>query len=472
MSTGSSTYTNPVFPENFPDPFVLRFNGRYYAYATSPERVDAAGQLVFPVLSSRDLVHWEAHGRVLAAPDLPGIDAYWAPEVAYANGKFYLYYAAGNDADPNHHLRVAVAEHPLGPWVDSGKNLTPEELFAIDAHPFRDPQDGRWYLYYARDSLTPPYAGTGLAVDELITMEQLAGSPREVLRPFSAWQLFELQRAIKQHLDWYTVEGPFVIWRDGRYVCFYSGGRWENPNYGVSYALADAPQGPWSEEVGLEGPSLLRTVPDRVIGPGHNSVIMGPDLLTDYIVYHGWDLAGTARFPRIDRITWEGTRPEIRGPTSDPQPMPRAADIACWFEHGEPEDVWAARGNWTSFDGGTGALGEARLALQEVQESFVAETSARGLEDASAFGVAVGPLEAVVEADALRCGECSVSLPAGFRRDAWHRLSLRRSGGALTITLDEYPTLTVPDPGSPAEVALLTGSGAVFSHFALTRLEG
>ena len=471
MSNGSPTYTNPIYPADFPDPFILRFNGCYYAYATSPQRVAAAGQLVFPMLSSRDLVNWEEHGRALAAPDLPGIDAYWAPEVAYSNGKFYLYYAAGNDADPNHHLRVAVAEHPLGPWRDSGRNLTPGELFAIDAHPFRDPQDGRWYLYYARDSVAPPFAGTGLAVDELVTMEELAGTPREVLRPFADWQVFELQRAIKQNLDWYTVEGPFVMRKGDRYVCFYSGGRWENPNYGVSYALADSPLGPWKEEVGFGGPPLLRTVPE-VIGPGHNSVIVGPDLITEYIVYHGWDPTGTGRFPRIDRLTWDGCRPQVHGPTIAPQPAPRLGEVATWFDHGEPGPKWEARGNWTAFDGGTGTLGAARLTLREPVSRFVAETSVRGLEDAQGFGIAVGSLEVVFETDVLRCGERAVPLPAGFRRDVWHRLSLQRTDGTLTVTVDEYPTLRLPDSGEPASLALLTGVGAVFSHFSLTRVQG
>src|SRR5262245_12468914 len=33
-SSGGPTYTNPVFALNFPDPFVLREGGRYYAFAT------------------------------------------------------------------------------------------------------------------------------------------------------------------------------------------------------------------------------------------------------------------------------------------------------------------------------------------------------------------------------------------------------------------------------------------------------
>jgi hypothetical protein len=303
-------------------------------------------------------------------------------------------------------------------------------------------------------------------------MEKLAGAPREVLRPFAEWQVFELQRAIKQGLDWYTVEGPFVMRMGDRYVCFYSGGRWENPNYGVSYALADSPLGPWKEEVGAGGPPLLRTIPDHVVGPGHNSAVVGPDLLTQYLVYHGWDPACTARFPRIDRLTWDGSRPRVDGPTFEPQPAPPRADLADWFEHGEPGPAWEARGNWTAFEGGVGTLGEAHLTLRETATTFIAETSVRGLEQARGFGLAIGGRQMAIDAEALRCGERSTPLPGGFRHDVWHRLAVRRTAGELTVTLDEFPTLRVPGCAEPAEIALLSGEGAVFSHFALTHLEG
>ena len=76
---------------------------------------------------------------------------YWAPEVVEADGRFWLYYSVGH-GDAGHHLRVAVADHPFGPFRDTGVNLTPHEQFAIDPHPFRD-DDGTWYLFYARDVL-------------------------------------------------------------------------------------------------------------------------------------------------------------------------------------------------------------------------------------------------------------------------------------------------------------------------------
>jgi GH43 family beta-xylosidase len=466
------TYTNPVYHRDFPDPFVLRFNGRYYAYGTSPHPVTAPGQPVFPMLSSTNLVDWQEEGHALAALDLRGADAYWAPEVAYHNGRFYLYYAVGNGANPNHHLRVAIADHPLGPWTDSGRNLTPHEIFAIDAHPFQDPADGRWYLYYARDSLNPPFAGTGLAVDELVDMRALAGAPREVLRPFAEWQVFELHRAIKQHLDWYTIEGPFVLRVGGRYVAFYSGGRWENPNYGVSYALANHPLGPWTEDAGADGPPILRTIPGQVIGPGHNCVVLGPDLRTTYLVYHGWDPDGAGRYPRIDPVWFVDGRPHSHAPTYNPQPAPPLPDLLCFFAEGLPEPC-EATGNWRLTNVGiTATSPKSRLTPRLPLGDFVAETSVRSRDNGRGYGFALGDLRITVDERWLSAGETQVPLPDGFNHAAWHGLLLRREGDRVTVTLDQYPTLTIAEASRGDRLSLTGGTGAEFSHLALTRLQG
>ena len=459
-NTNHATYTNPVYPHDFPDPFVLRFRGRYYAYATG--RADDGR--FFRLASSLDLVHWEAHGGALEPLAIAGAEDYWAPEVAYSEGRFYLYYATGHSADPDHHLRVAVAEHPLGPWCDMGKNLTPHEIFAIDAHPFRDPRDGLWYLYYARDLMHPPYAGTGLAVDRLTAMDRLEGNARDVLRPYADWQVFELHRAVKNNLDWYTIEGPFVVLHEGRYVCFYSGGRWENPNYGVGYALADHPLGPWMDDANAAGPQVLFTAPGQVIGPGHNSVILGPDLTTPYIVYHGWDPDCTARTMRIDELLWLDGRPGCAGPSSGPVPAPRLPDRLLLFDEPSFSASDSDQG-WERIADGLQAVRDgARLKIGDSAGEFRAEVSLRHCEGS---GVAVGDLEILIGRDSLTAGSVAVPLPPGFRPDAWHTLLLHRSDGRLDVVLDDYPSLSANPGATPAGITLVGSNGCTFGHAAV-----
>jgi beta-xylosidase len=154
----TQTYTNPVYQSYFADPFVWKYQGVYYAIGTGP--AEAEGQVeeigkrrVFPLLRSDDLVNWHFAGNALMRPDPALGDNFWAPEVAYCDGTFYLYYSVGHE-DKNHQLRVATSNEPLGPYQDVGEPLlNPASCpFAIDPHPFCD-DDGQWYLFYARDFL-------------------------------------------------------------------------------------------------------------------------------------------------------------------------------------------------------------------------------------------------------------------------------------------------------------------------------
>ena len=51
---------------------------------------------MFLVLRSTDLASWTPVGSALGAVLPPDYgDAYWAPEVAFADGRFILYYLSG-----------------------------------------------------------------------------------------------------------------------------------------------------------------------------------------------------------------------------------------------------------------------------------------------------------------------------------------------------------------------------------------
>jgi len=303
-------YTNPVWSGYLADPFVLKWQGEYYAYGTGGNAGDVRQPdgNVFPVLHSIDFVHWEQVGGALRP--LPGAEAYWAPEVAARDGRFYLYYsAAGGGTDDTHRLRVAVADHPAGPFLDSGRLLLPDEGFSIDAHPFRDPKDGRWYLFFAKDFFDAR-VGTALAVVPLADdMLSTAGPVTTILRPSADWQIHARNRTIYgQTWDaWHTVEGAFVVFHEGRYYLLYSGGAWHTSEYGVGYAVADSVLGPYQEPEA--GPVILRGVPGHVLGPGHNSVVLGPDDRTPFLAYHAWDSEQTARRLCLDPLVWTADGP-------------------------------------------------------------------------------------------------------------------------------------------------------------------
>lgn len=293
----------------FADPFVTRTDEGYVALGTRPATPDSDPGLHFEVLSSPDLTHWSRRGGALVALDPSMGDEYWAPEVVAAGGQWWMYYSVGHGI-AGHHLRVAHSESPYGPYEDVGVDLTPDERFAIDAHPFVD-DDGSTYLFYARDVLDAERPGTHLAVGQLEEPTRL-GPAQEVLRPYADWQVYERFRPMYDGIyDWHTLEGPSVVRRLGRYWMTFSGGAWTGPGYAVSWAVADHPLGPW-HPAPADAAQLLRS-DDDLIGPGHNSLVVGPDG-RDVIAFHAWDAALTRRELHLRRIDFGADGPRVGEP--------------------------------------------------------------------------------------------------------------------------------------------------------------
>ncbi|MDD2475775.1 MAG: family 43 glycosylhydrolase, partial [Dysgonamonadaceae bacterium] len=106
------------------DPFILLHNNTYYAYGTGADDGIA-------VLTSDDLKVWEkpkgvGSGLALHKYFSYGDKWFWAPEVYYVNGKFYMYYSA------EEHICVAVSDSPLGPFKQTIQKPMLESEKAID----------------------------------------------------------------------------------------------------------------------------------------------------------------------------------------------------------------------------------------------------------------------------------------------------------------------------------------------------
>ncbi|HEX2640009.1 MAG TPA: glycoside hydrolase family 43 protein, partial [Pyrinomonadaceae bacterium] len=335
---GPATYSNPVYNSSFPDPFVLKFGGTYFAYCTGHWKDGN----VFGVLQSSNLVDWREIGGAMRPLDSDA-PYYWAPEVTYHAGKFYLYYSVGNETLME--IRLAVSDRPEGGFTDAGVRLTFAE-FAIDPHVFTD-RDGSRYMFYATDFLEHTHIGTGTVVDRMLAWDKLEGAPRPVTRAKYDWQVYDPQRKEKGGVRWHTVEGPFVLERKGRYYEMFSGGNWQNTTYGVSFASSDSVMtaGEWEQfSDGAKVLPILRTVPERIVGPGHNCVVYGPNNRELYCVYHRWTEAG--RVLSIDRMDFAGDRIFIIGATDTPQPAPFPPKIRDPFDTTLDTSLWECEGEW------------------------------------------------------------------------------------------------------------------------------
>jgi len=463
----SETYINPVYPHSFPDPFVLKFRGEYFAFCTG----DADDGNVFGILRSRDLVDWSYVGSAME-PIASRPPFYWAPEVIYDNGKFYIYYSAGNEVLME--IRVAVSDRPDGGFVDAGVRLTKEE-FAIDAHVFID-DDGQRYMFYATDFLEYSHIGTGTVVDRMIDLKTLEGDPRPVTRAKYDWQVYDPARKEKGGVRWYTVEGPTVLKRKQKYFEMFSGGNWQNKTYGVSFAMTDSIKSTDEWQQFSDGEKILpilRTIPDKVIGPGHNSVVRGPNNRELFCIYHRWTEAG--RVLAIDRMDFAGDRLFVTGPTTTKQPAP--------FQPLKNEQI--LQENLDGWSLGNDEFisspdEKCELAMDLASESFLleftfklAETSANGrfaIEiGETRFELAGDPVKATLRSDAVIK---EIEFPADFDLSAWHLIRAEKNGTRCRVMIDDISRMAEVRSASKSDKITISSRGFRTSVSAIELTQG
>jgi GH43 family beta-xylosidase len=474
-------YHNPVYRRGFPDPFVLKHRGVYWAYCTGAWN---DGRW-FGILRSYDLSIWEEIGG--AVEPIPAIGTCrWAPEVSYHNGRFYLYYSLGDEATMT--LRVAVADHPAGPFIDTGRVLS-EETFAIDAHIFVD-DDGSRHLFYATDYLEHSHIGTGTARRRLADPLTPAEPSTPVTRARYDWQVYDPQRVEKGGVRWHTIEGPTVLKHKGQYYQMFSGGNWQNPSYGVSYAISPTLTNPdeWRQVAdGEEVLPLLRTIPGVVIGPGHNSVVRGPNNRDLVCVYHLWATDGSERIMAIDRLDWAGERMILLGPSTTPQllPLPTISDFfASEYTEGLGPLWECTGGNWRTAAGEALQEGEgtAKATLLYPATHYLVEVSVRAISTAGRYGVALGDeihftldpaqgqaIGAVWTGDEWR--ETILPLPEDWSAEVYHLLRVEVNGPVVTMQLDKaaarWAVVRSKRGSLPVSLWSENGSGA-FAGFSLS----
>ncbi len=192
-------YRNPVLRGMHPDPSILRVGEDYYMVNSS---------FIFfpciPISHSRDLVHWQVIGHAVTdrkwaeehLGPLEGGRGFWAPDISYYNGRFYICATLRNNDDAPYiqTQMVTSADRPEGPYD------TPviHNVRGIDPSIFTD-DDGKRYMLVNRGA----------------RMMEISPDGREILS--------------EPELIWYghsgkAPEGPHLLKKDGYYYCFLAEG--------------------------------------------------------------------------------------------------------------------------------------------------------------------------------------------------------------------------------------------------------
>ncbi|MDR2560597.1 MAG: family 43 glycosylhydrolase, partial [Holophagales bacterium] len=310
----------------YADPEIHRFDGKFWVYATRSAPYER--QLNLDCFGSDNLVSWTKHEAIIDEDSLPDSwRCFWAPTVARKDGYYYLLVGTNDlnlgsaanefsvgDVSGMYLLR---SKSPKGPFVQfMGKNvpLIQDNYFgaqAIDANLFLD-DDNTMYLVYGgwttclmakfRDDMTgfvplgkenwkkhndPDRDAHELNhfMDYFVHLTNFGGRGAT-----NNLKLGELNYDMGfLGTNEYLEEGPIIYKFDGYYYLMYSVGGWTGDTYGLRYAIAKSPMGPYTT---IPGRFLQTRYSVGARGTGHHSMVYVEENGTWLNTYHRRPIGG------------------------------------------------------------------------------------------------------------------------------------------------------------------------------------
>ncbi|VDC03045.1 unnamed protein product [Peniophora sp. CBMAI 1063] len=286
----ADTYTNPIIPGNWADPWVFQWNDMYYLVPTS----GSADVIVIP---SKTLDSFDASaGTVVWSTNWTG--NFWAPELHQIDGEFYIYGASQDgdlDSDRRTHvLKGTDPNDPTAPFEDLGVISTPDLNYMIDSTVLQN-YNGKNYMIWSGKESTEADTVQYLYITEMSSPTTLVGERTMIHSPYwpdgsrKDWQWSP------SSTDYGVNEGPEILQHgDKTFVVYSACGSWD-----ACYSLAIMglngtdldpldPNAWWAKD---DGPVF--TQDDVTVGTGHASFPVDADGVP-YVTFHGWNATASA----------------------------------------------------------------------------------------------------------------------------------------------------------------------------------
>ena len=277
------TYNNKFLEDRIPnqwpsygvgDPYVYRFNGRYYLYCSTKDNYIGVKAWVSDDMMSWTPITGSGLKEGFVCEDPTTVSAY-APEVIYKDGYFYMCQSSGGNG---HYLYRATK--PEGPFIKISDNFGE----SIDGSFFIDDDENMYFLR---------------ASDKGIILKKYDDN----------FEFIDQEVIYSTFMNGWT-EGPYLLKRDGMYYLTYTGNHIMSNAYRVSYSYAS--ESDFKDNYTFnQGNVLLINTDEDFYGLGHSSTVMGPDMDSYYIAYHNLINRNPTRNFNLARLSFNGSNMSV-----------------------------------------------------------------------------------------------------------------------------------------------------------------
>ena len=284
---GNSLLANQWSNYGLSSPFIMRFNGEYYLYASTTSNANENGIRAW---KSKDLIHYEPitgeglpKGYVVSN-SIGATTSARAPEVYYYNGSFYMYESYSDGAG---HF-ILKADHPEGPFTSLTNGSIDEKY---DGTLVFDKDENPYFVTAGKKNIN---VSTMEGMNSIISTDLVVNGTDKYLAT--------------------SAESPSIFEYMGKYYLLYSSCYDKTDGYQMNYAVSDG----WEDETpsglansfryGATNKLLVNADASKgFTGLGHPSIVLGPDLDSYYVAYDCLD-SGSQNLHslNIDRLLIDG----------------------------------------------------------------------------------------------------------------------------------------------------------------------
>ncbi len=292
------------------DPSTLITDGSTYFFFSTGSGV--------PYRYSTDLRNWSDGGKIFAGSPpawviaaVPGYDPgnwAWAPDVAYFNGKYHVYYSVSSWGTITSVVGLVTSPSLTSPsWTDQGKVVQSDTTYAngadttsyncIDPSILVDTNGTVWMTFGSYSSgilITEIDPATGLRMNtNSLAATQVANNAPGASRGWGS-----------------SIEGAFTYQHGGYYYLFVNYGgccSGVDSTYNIRVGRSTSVTGPYYDKDGVDmrdaGGTMLLESSGRFVGPGHAGILN--DGGTEWFSYHYYTWDGYWSQLGLLKLTWD-----------------------------------------------------------------------------------------------------------------------------------------------------------------------